>query len=70
MKPENPAGCEGVSCRILKYCAHIIRKPLSHNASLRSRIYHDRSKYAIVMSVNNKKKAIKPICQGIVLFHC
>ena len=56
MKPENSACCEGVSCRILKHCAHIIRKSLSHNVSLRSCIYPDRSKYAVVKPVNKKEK--------------
>ena len=53
IQTKNSAGFKWVSCRILKHCAHIVSKPISHicNASLRSGIYPDRLKFEVVKPI-------------------
>jgi potassium voltage-gated channel Eag-related subfamily H protein 8 len=58
LKPKDSVGYDGISTRILKYCACAIRKPLTHilNCSLMSGTCPDRCKFAIVRPVHKKGK--------------
>lgn len=53
MKSKISAGCEGISCRTLKYCTHAIARHLTHicTAPLNQGIYPERLKFAIVMPI-------------------
>jgi hypothetical protein len=44
LKLKNTAGYDGISTKILKYCAHIISKPLTYicNVSLTTGVFPDK----------------------------
>jgi hypothetical protein len=56
LKPKCSAGYDGISTKLLKYCACVIKKPLTHilNCSLMSGICPDRCKLAIVRPIHKK----------------
>ena len=56
LKTKKSSGYDGISNRILKHCATIIIKPLSHicNSSLTKGIFPDRCKYDLVMPIYKK----------------
>jgi len=56
LKTKKSSGYDGISNRILKHCATIIIKPLSHicNSSLTKGIFPDRCKYALVLPIHKK----------------
>jgi hypothetical protein len=56
LKSKKSSGYDGISNRILKHCATVISKPLSHicNFSLTKGIFPDRCKYALVLPVYKK----------------
>jgi hypothetical protein len=56
LKNNNSTGYEEVPSRILKYCASEISKPFSYicNCSLKSGIYPERLKYAMVKPIYKK----------------
>jgi hypothetical protein len=49
LKSKNTAGYDGISTKILKYCAHIISKPLTYicNMSVATGVFPDRCKYCM-----------------------
>jgi hypothetical protein len=54
LKPKDSVGYDGISIKILKYCAPVIKKSLSHilNCSLMSGICPDRCKFSIVKPIH------------------
>jgi hypothetical protein len=56
LKTKKSPGYDDISNRILKHCAIITSKPLSHicNSSLTKGIFPDRCKYALVLPVYKK----------------
>ena len=58
LKPKDSVGYDGISIKILKHCARVIIKPLTHilNCSLMSGICPDRCKFAIVRPIHKKGK--------------
>jgi hypothetical protein len=57
LKSKNTAGYDGISTKILKYCAHIsISKPLTYicNMSVASGVFPDICKYVIVRPIYKK----------------
>ena len=58
LKPKDSVRYDGISSKILKYCASAIKKPLTHilNCSLMSGTCPDRCKFAIVKPVHKKGK--------------
>ena len=56
LKSKNTTGYDGISNKILKHCAHIIRKPLTYicNRSLTTGIFSERCKFAIVRPIYKK----------------
>jgi hypothetical protein len=56
LKPKDSVGYDGISTKRLKYCACVIKKPLTHilNCSLMSGICPNRCKFAIVRPIHKK----------------
>jgi hypothetical protein len=56
LKCKNSAGYDGISTKILKYCSHIISRPLAHicNVSLTTGVFPERCKYAIIRPIHKK----------------
>jgi hypothetical protein len=56
LKNKNSSGYDGISNNILKYCINEISKPLTYifNLSIRTGVFPDRFKYAIVRPIYKK----------------